>query len=790
MSGKYRKTPVGRSPSSTGGSIKKSQTPALKITRRPPVPTRIPKKISKPATNLNRVQNRLVKREAVQKTINKTQPRPRPVVRPASRPTKNMTKIPAPPPAVLKRSLKPTSPNSRINVSAPPKNLRRGAVGVAAAGAAVAAGTLLALNIGSAHPDISMDANSLQSTLTDLQNRSDFEAISTELANLDATIKNVLNLLEGAREKGYVYQSDMEAIAYGAVDRWQSVRGPVEEAVVQQSQIAQSNLKALDPHIRRLNNNLKNPTAGASALKTAQDQANQVLWDIEKAENTIENNYDAIESDILQLNSRLTTIHWALDQLKDASFSFDNGEDLVMAVANRLDKEGKDDPEGVLYLSNKRLVFERKEKVATKKVLFVTTTSELVQEVVFSQPLDTIAKIKAQSKGLFGHQDFIELEFSGSNLGPLSLHINGQDSEDWVTLIQRAKSGEIEDERSSGSGISFTDLTGPLTTGDLLAIQNEVNELQDEMMLKSVRDDLSEIETEVSTLERDLADLRARGYAVEKSLEADIQVLTAQWDQVKNRAESTIENQTKILSEQMIGIQNDLAKLMGMSANLKAARPHFVRLKSSIASAEAQADAAEDTVLDLYDEYADEVDGLSTHFDWVDWMLDALSTASFRLLATESGVAATEAVWLRPGLEPENGILYLTDQRLLWEDRVEEYELKIDVPVQQVADVQEISDENADFDLIAVKFDAADAPVAAAQFQLALPVAEEWLQMIGRAKSGDYVSDRAVELDVAEIERVRNAPDQCPNCGAAITSPVLRGQNNITCEYCGVVTRI
>jgi hypothetical protein len=73
---------------------------------------------------------------------------------------------------------------------------------------------------------------------------------------------------------------------------------------------------------------------------------------------------------------------------------------------------------------------------------------------------------------------------------------------------------------------------------------------------------------------------------------------------------------------------------------------------------------------------------------------------------------------------------------------------------------------------------------------LALPVAEEWLQMIGRAKAGDYSTDRAVELAEADLERVRNAPEQCPNCGAAITSPVLRGQNEITCEYCGVVTRI
>ncbi len=420
----------------------------------------------------------------------------------------------------------------------------------------------------------------------------------------------------------------------------------------------------------------------------------------------------------------------------------------------------------------------------------MTTSSELVQEVVFAQALDTIANIKAQSKGLFGHQDFMEVQFSGSNLGTLSLHINGQDSEDWIILVQRAKSGKIEEERTSGSGISFTDLTGPLTTGDLLAIQNEVNELQYEMMLKDVQADLSELETEVGSLTRDLADLRARGYAVEKSLEADLQVLTAQWDPVKSRAETTIEHQTKILGEQMAAIQDDLAKLMKMSANLKAARPHFLSLKSSIASAEAQAEAAEDTVLDMYDEYADEVDGLSTHFDWVDWMLDALSTASFRLLATESGVAATEAVWERPGLEPENGILYLTDQRLLWEDRVGEFELKIDVPVQQVSDVKEVSDDKAEFDVIAVTFDGGNAPVPTAQFQLALPVAEEWLQMIGRSRAGDYVSDRAVEIDEAELERIRKAPGQCPNCGAAITSPVLRGQNEITCEYCGVVTRI
>ena len=89
-----------------------------------------------------------------------------------------------------------------------------------------------------------------------------------------------------------------------------------------------------------------------------------------------------------------------------------------------------------------------------------------------------------------------------------------------------------------------------------------------------------------------------------------------------------------------------------------------------------------------------------------------------------------------------------------------------------------------------VSFDCADVPVSIAQFQLALPVAEEWLQMIGRVRSGDYSGDRSVVLDEFELERIRNSPDQCDNCGAAFTTPVLRGQNEIAWEYCGVVTRI
>lgn len=75
-------------------------------------------------------------------------------------------------------------------------------------------------------------------------------------------------------------------------------------------------------------------------------------------------------------------------------------------------------------------------------------------------------------------------------------------------------------------------------------------------------------------------------------------------------------------------------------------------------------------------------------------------------------------------------------------------------------------------------------------FRLTQPVVDDWLLMVGRARSGEYVQARAIPVDDAELERVRSAPQQCANCGAAFTAPILRGQTELVCEYCGLVTRI
>jgi predicted nucleic acid-binding Zn-ribbon protein len=770
------------------------------------------------AVNLVRAQQQEAKRDAMRQLVGQALSRPQPTVRPAAPPQQVMPQRPTITPALAARPHIPISLKPAVQAAAPrpvmpqiptpPKvisqpsqaaaavapaqaggfqKLFEAAKAASAAGAASAAA--LSVNTATVDPQITTEVNALQSSLNDLQRRSTFADLQDQIMDLDKEVSRVTSLLESARSKGYAFQKDLDDTIYRATDQWQVAREKALNMIPQQVPVMQQNLAPLQYQLQQVNASLTNSGLARPLIARTQSQINNLLSTVNQIESNIRSSYTEVESNVSTASSRLSTIHWALTQLDEATYKLAVGEDLVMAVKARWDQEGDDDPEGILYLTDKRLIFERKEKVATKKVLFVTVSSQMVHEVMIDQPLGSLQGVNAQNKGLFGHQDFIEVQFSDPKLKLVSFHLDGQDSKQWAKWIDDGRLNRLDDDRATGSGLSYADLTGPLTPGDVMNLQTEVNALQEQAMLASVEQELTAVENDVVSISRKLADLRARGYAIEKALEADVIILAAQWDRIKLNAQKTMEQQRQLMSGQMQSIQQMLAQLVGQMNNLAAARPLYMQTKSAAASAQAQAEAAQSTVVAQYDGYANEIGTLSAHLEWVGWMLDALATATFQLLATESGVAAVEAVYARPGLEPENGILFLTDQRILWEDRVGDFELKLNVPLQQVTDVQKAVSEDGQQEFLDFTF-GPGAPCPDARFQLGAPVAESWLKMVGRARSGGYAGDRAIEIPPEELERIRNAPQQCSKCGAALTDPILRGQVDVTCEYCGNVMHI
>ena len=344
--------------------------------------------------------------------------------------------------------------------------------------------------------------------------------------------------------------------------------------------------------------------------------------------------------------------------------------------------------------------------------------------------------------------------------------------------------------------------------GEISSAQSDVNSLQDDVQLTSLRSDVEDVDNSADGLPQRIADLRSRGYVFDKDLEGRVQDLKARWDQQRGLVLSEISRQNSELVSDLHGIEALMAQVVARASDPVAARPVLAQAKSAISSLGSKADAAQDAVKSMFSAFASDLDTLKSRLDKVDWMLIQLSQACFTLLATEAAVMAVEAVWIKAGKESADdprGVLYLTDQRLIFEQKQEIATKKFLFVATEKQKVQQLQFE---FPLSLVEgikpskqgflshedhFElnlASGAPFHNLHLHLLGQDGNAWQGLINQVKSGAVTQARAVAVDQAMVDKVKAAPTQCPVCGGAITQPVLRGIDSLKCEYCGNIIRL
>lgn len=341
---------------------------------------------------------------------------------------------------------------------------------------------------------------------------------------------------------------------------------------------------------------------------------------------------------------------------------------------------------------------------------------------------------------------------------------------------------------------------------DIRNLTSSLRELQSSVRMTEIRDNVEDLQTSVSGMDRRIESLRERGYAFEKDLEEKAADFVEQWLRIAPKVEAQIEKEAGSLERSLRPIETQITRLAGQTASA-ALRPSVSRLKSQVESLEGRVEAAEQSIRGEYDQFNGNVQKVKSHLTKLEWMLSELAEASFDLLATESGIMAVKAVWAKDGKERKNdpeGVLYLTDQRILFEQKEKIATKKVLFVTTEKKLVQELLWEapvalieetkarkegfmNKD-DFIAVQF-SSGAAFDTAHLHI-WQSGDEWKALLKRAKAKEFDATRAIEIDEDIAEKVKDAPTECSSCGGAINQVVLRGMESITCEYCGAVIRL
>jgi hypothetical protein len=343
---------------------------------------------------------------------------------------------------------------------------------------------------------------------------------------------------------------------------------------------------------------------------------------------------------------------------------------------------------------------------------------------------------------------------------------------------------------------------------EITSLQSRVNSIQDDVLLASLRNEMATIDNSTDGLPQQIVDLRSRGYVFESDLEGKAADLKQRWSTQRPLVMQQISQQANWLDMDMRQLQSTMSQLASRSGIPPMAQPYLAQAKSQLNALESKASAAKSTIEGIYSPFTNDANKIEAHLKEIDWMLIQISQAAFQLMPTEAGIMAVNATWVKSGKESKDdpqGVLYLTDQRLIFEQKQEiatkkvlfvvtekqkVQKLLLEVPILLTQDIKPSKQGLFGHeDHIELSF-ASSAPFNNAHFHLNGQDCNAWQGLINRAKVKDFDKGRSVPLDKTEVEKVKTAPTQCPICGGAITKPVLRGMDSITCDYCGGVIRL
>jgi phage shock protein A len=288
----------------------------------------------------------------------------------------------------------------------------------------------------------------LKDNLKEIQEKAMLTSARDQAEDVETQANRVFDLARGVRERGYAWEKDLETKCLDFRKRWAALKPSVMQSITRETASLKPRVAKAETDVAQAVARAVNPLAAKAVLPRVEQSLDTLKGAAEAAENAILGMFDTMASDLGKLESHLKEISWVIDQAAAAKIEWLASESVVLAVKAKWDKDGKDDPKGVLYLTDQRLAFERKEDVATKKVLFIATEKEKVQEVLLIVPLSEMQEVTASKKGLMGHEDHLDFKFTtAAPARKAHFHIDGQDCNMWQATIGRVKDGEIEKSR-------------------------------------------------------------------------------------------------------------------------------------------------------------------------------------------------------------------------------------------------------------------------------------------------------------------------------------------------------
>lgn len=279
----------------------------------------------------------------------------------------------------------------------------------------------------------------LKEQYSDFVKRVQLTDIVEDISQLGNDIAELPDSIAELRQRGYVFHSYLENKLEVLAERWDDINDRVEEWLDEENDELEDDLAQIEKHMSQLSSS--KPSSYHQKLVEKLQPAFETMGEkIDAAEEKIRALFAPISTEASKTKSTLRKLNGYMDTAEGASFDFHAGETVFM-VADGEWTDGRDKPDGNLYVTNQRIIFEQDEKTGKRLGMFGgKQTKETLWEVEHGQ----VEKVMADDRGMFGGKDMMVLKASGASFAETTVEIKGGiEAKTWAQQVNRAVKGLI-----------------------------------------------------------------------------------------------------------------------------------------------------------------------------------------------------------------------------------------------------------------------------------------------------------------------------------------------------------
>jgi hypothetical protein len=280
----------------------------------------------------------------------------------------------------------------------------------------------------------------IQQQFADLPGRVKLTALSESLGSLETRIKGLPGAIAEVRGRGYPYREYLENKVEVFGTQWDEIKTAIRDWMQSEAAGLEEQLSEVEPLLHRLNP-AQLTSAQQSVVAQIESRLKTLDAHVKAAEDRIRGLFDSLQREVGQAQAQVEEIKRFLERKDGASFPFLAGETVFRADEAEW-VNGSDNPDGFLFVTNQRLIFEQHEKTGKKLGLF---GGKQVQQMLWEVPLNQVEGTQAENKGVFGGKDMVHLKLNASaSQGEITAEVKGGVAcKAWVADLGRMIRGEI-----------------------------------------------------------------------------------------------------------------------------------------------------------------------------------------------------------------------------------------------------------------------------------------------------------------------------------------------------------